>query len=48
MSNNHFIHLIQLSIGAADGFEEALSDQEWEEMFALAKKHSILGVLFEG
>ena len=48
MSNNHFIHLIQISLGAVDGFDEALSDQEWEEMFALAKKHSILGVLFEG
>ncbi len=46
---NHFFELIQISIGTRPAsFSSSLTDNEWEELFAMAKKHTLVGVMFSG
>jgi hypothetical protein len=43
-----FFELIQLSLGKRDSFCLCPSEQEWGELFELAKKQALVGVLFSG
>lgn len=42
-----FFQLIQLAVGQRKGLTRPPGDEEWEELFGLAKKHGIVGVLYD-
>ncbi len=43
-----FFELIQLSLGRRDCFSLCPSEKDWDELFELAKKQALVGVLFTG
>ena len=45
---NLFFELIQLSLGRRDCFSLCPSEKDWDELFELAKKQALVGVLFTG
>ena len=45
---NLFFELIQLSLGKRDSFCLCPNEREWGELFELAKKQALVGVLFSG
>lgn len=43
-----FYSLLQIATGKQKHLSHALSDEEWEQMYKLAKKQALLGIVFEG
>lgn len=43
-----FFDLIQISIGSKDRFQNIPVDEEWQELYDLAQKQSLAGVLLKG
>lgn len=43
-----FCSLLQIATGKQKHLSHALSDEEWEQMYKLAKKQALLGIVFEG
>lgn len=48
MTNNIFFELLKISIGHTDCLSRTPSEVEWGELFAMAKKQSLVGVCFAG
>ena len=48
MSYNLFFELLRVSIGNAGCLSQTSSPDIWQELYALAKKHALLGVCFSG
>lgn len=48
MIQSLFFELIRVSIGQATCLSKLLSAEEWDELFAMAKRQSLLGVCFAG
>lgn len=46
--NELFFELIRVSIGTQGSLSRRPSDKEWKELFAMAKKQSLVGVCFAG
>lgn len=47
MSSIHlFIELVQISIGVRRGLSEQPSEKDWDDIFELTQKQSLVGVLF--
>ena len=44
--SNLFFELIRISIHTEEQLSSIPSAQEWFELFALAKKHTIIGICF--
>ena len=40
--------ILQVALGAAQDFLFTLDAAEWQELFAMAKKQSVLGIAFDG
>lgn len=45
---NLFFQLIQLAISQKENLSHSLTDKEWEELFAIAQKQALTGILLEG
>lgn len=43
-----FFQLVRYSIGTSEIFPDDLTEEEWKDFFAIARKQSLLGVLFYG
>lgn len=46
--NNAFLELIHIAIGKRDSFSHKLTESEWAQVYKLAVKHSLVGVMFGG
>lgn len=44
----HFLELIRVSIGSADSFSFIPTKEDWKTFYSLSKKHTILGICFNG
>ena len=44
MSINLFFEFLQVAIGNRETLSRELSDDEWNDVFLLLKKHALLGV----
>ena len=45
---NPFFQLIQLAISQKESLSFSLSEKEWEELFSIAQKQALTGILLEG
>ena len=43
-----FFELIRIAIGRQESFSHTPTDEEWRELFAEAKRQTLVGVLYEG
>ena len=48
MTTLDFFQLLQVSIGNRSSLSHSLTESEWQEMFAMANKQAMVGILFEG
>lgn len=46
MSINLFFEFLQVAIGNRETLSRELSDNDWQDIFLLLKKHALLGVGF--
>jgi len=47
-SNEHFFLYFRWAIGTSQRFPEALSEEDWKNIYRIAQQQSLLGVLFDG
>ena len=43
-----FFDFLRFSIGSAQGIPDSLKKVDWKELYAIAKKQCLVGVLFDG
>ena len=43
-----FFDFLRFSIGSAKGIPDSLKEVDWKELYAIAKKQCLVGVLFDG
>ncbi|MQN39129.1 hypothetical protein [Segatella copri] len=43
-----FFDFLRFSIGSAKEISDSLKEADWQELYAIAKKQALLGVLFYG
>lgn len=43
-----FFDFLQFCIGSAEGIPDSLKDADWKELYAIAQKQCLVGVLFDG
>lgn len=48
MSEELFFELLRISLGNQDSFSSTPSESEWNEIYSLAQKHSVIGICFAG
>lgn len=48
MIEQQFFELIRVAIGTQKCLSHTLADAQWQELYALAKKQSLVGVCFAG
>ncbi len=46
--NNLFFELLQVAVSQRSELSSVPNDEEWEELFQMAKKQSVLGICFQG
>lgn len=48
MTDKLFFELVRLSIGTTDSLSRVPTAREWGELYAMAKKQSLVGISFAG
>lgn len=43
-----FYKILQVALGASQDFLFTLSEEEWEKLFVMAKRQSVLGIVYDG
>lgn len=43
-----FFDFLRFCIGSAEGIPDSLKNADWKELYAIAKKQCLVGVLFDG
>ena len=43
-----FYKILQMALGASQDFLFTLSEEEWEKLFVMAKRQSVLGIVYDG
>ena len=46
-TETYFFTLLKISVGQQAGIDCVLSDSEWNEIYAIAKKQALLGIIFD-